>query len=67
MRNMESKKVSKIPNKRKLEDTIGGQSNMISVAYLSCAMHYYMKEQASANATIIDDDITMGAISVYEM
>ena len=46
---------------------MGGQLNMISIEYHSRTKHNYMKEQVASNATIIDDDITMEAISVYEM
>ena len=62
---MEYNIVSKILNKGKLEDVMGRQSNMISIAYYSHTMHNYMKEQVAANAT--NDDVTMEAVLVYEM
>ena len=67
VRNMEYQKVSKIQNKGKLVDILSGQSNMISIAYHSRGMYNYMREKISINASIVDDDDNMEAISVYKI
>ena len=46
---------------------MGGHSNMISIVYHGHNMHNYMKKEASATAMIMDDDVTIEAIQVYEM
>ena len=45
VRNMKYQKVSKLPNKRNMVDALGGQSNMICIAYHSRDIYNYMKEK----------------------